>query len=108
MGQVGGDALALLVVGRVHRDELAARGAVGVLGVALVQQVPARHELEGDTVPQAVLADGIEDRLRVVEPGRDVDLPALGRQRPVQGRRASQSPVRWLVQPSGTGRVAAR
>ncbi|SCF85568.1 hypothetical protein GA0115280_116423 [Streptomyces sp. Cmuel-A718b] len=65
---------------RVDGDELPAARPVGVLGVPQGQQPGVRYALEGEPVLQTVGGDPVEHGGRVVEGGRDVDLPALGRQ----------------------------
>ncbi|MFJ7998208.1 hypothetical protein ACIQ7D_13830 [Streptomyces sp. NPDC096310] len=83
--EVLGDGAAVCVVDRVDGEELAAGGAVRVLGVAGVEQIPARDELEGDPPCDAVLHDPVENGLGVAETGRHMDLPALRGQADVEG-----------------------
>lgn len=76
-GEVFGDVVTPLVVGRVHGDEFAARSPIRVLGVAMVQQIAAGHELVGDTLLLAVGRDPREDGLGIAEARGHMDLPAL-------------------------------
>ncbi|CAM5236836.1 hypothetical protein STENM327S_00474 [Streptomyces tendae] len=113
VGQLPRESFALRLVGRVHGDELAAAGPVRVLGVALVQQIAAGHELEGRTAGDAVPPHAVEHGLRVVEAGGDMDLPPLRGQIGVD--RAQREPVPALValpsvrhRPGGRGVPGAR
>ncbi len=77
----GGAHLGERLVGRrVDGDELATARPVGVLGVPQGQQPGLRQALEGQPVFQAVGDDPVEHGGRIVEGGRDMDLPALRRQ----------------------------
>lgn len=93
--QLLGDAAALLLVGGVDREELSAGAAVGVFGVADVQQVPGRHALEGDRARDAVVPDLGQHAFGVVQAGGDMDLPALAGEFAVQ--RAERQPVAGAV-----------
>ncbi len=97
VGQLPDEAFEVRLVGRVHGDELAAARSVGVLGVALVQQVAAGYELEGRPAGDAVPPHAVEHRLGVVEAGGDVDLPPLVGQ--AGAGRAQREPVPALVAP---------
>jgi hypothetical protein len=74
--QDGGE---LGLVRGVDRDELAAGTAVGVLGIPQQQALEAADELERNAARDAVVGDLGQDLLGVVEAGRRVDFPALGR-----------------------------
>lgn len=72
------DEVQLLLVGRVHRHELAAGVAGRVLGVAQMQQMRARHELERDQPGHAVVPHDRRDPVRVRPGGGGVHFPSLG------------------------------
>ncbi len=78
VGECGGQFAAGGRGGRVDGDELAAAGAVGVLGVAVEQQGGPGEELEGGGALLADPGDGLQHLFGVVRRRGDVDLPALG------------------------------
>ncbi len=78
VGEFGGEFAAGGGGGRVDGDELAAAGAVGVLGVAVEQQGGPGEELEGGGALLADPGDRLQDLFGVVRRRGDVDLPALG------------------------------
>ena len=75
------DQFQLRVVTGIDGDELAAGRPGGVLGVAQQQGAGTAEELEGQTARDAVVPDGVQHPLGVVQGRRHVDLPALLRQR---------------------------
>jgi hypothetical protein len=78
-------------VAGIDRDELSARTAPGVFGVAHQQGRAAVDELERQAAIAAVPERVVEDPVRVVQAGRHVDLPALVRQ--AAADRAVDEPV---------------
>ncbi len=111
LAQLAQHLVQLLLVGRVEGDELAAAVTARVLGVAQVQQVRARHELERDAAGHAVVPHDRGDLLRVRPGGRGVDLPALGRtggRRAVLGERRQRQPVADPGRAPALGHLAAR
>jgi len=78
-GEVAAQELELGVVAGVDGDELAAAAATGVLRVAGQHHPGAGEELEGHVPLEAVVPDGLDDPLGVVEAARHVDLPTLAR-----------------------------
>jgi hypothetical protein len=90
------DEVQLLLVGRVDRHELAAGVAGRVLGVAQMQQMRARHELERDQPGHAVVPHDRRDPVRVRPGGAGVHLPSLGGSRtgpPAVVDRGQRQPV---------------
>lgn len=93
------DELQLVGIGRIDGHELAARSAKGGLGVEHHHDRSAAEELEGQSAGDAVVPNGVQYAVGVLQVGRDVDLPALRRER-LLTRCVVQPDVRRLVFPA--------